>query len=73
MNSSWGTAEGRLVCRWSEVGKRIAYTPDWVPQGWESYCGYLLPVPDFAAHSPFGAADWFEPHWVHSLECESRW
>jgi hypothetical protein len=23
---------------------------------------YLPPVPDFASHSPFGGASWFQPH-----------
>ena len=73
MDSLWQTAEGRLVRRWSEVEKRIPYTFDWDQQGSEVYCGYLPPVPDFASHSPFGAADWFEPHWVRlTVESELR-
>jgi hypothetical protein len=30
--------------------------------------GYLPPVPDFASHSPFGGADWFQPHRAGSVD-----
>jgi hypothetical protein len=59
MNSSWQIEAGHLICRWSEVGKRIRYNPRWMQDAAHSHGSYLPPVPDFASHSPFGGPSWF--------------
>jgi hypothetical protein len=61
MSSSWQCETGRLSCRWSEVGQRLPYNPIWMQQTSAIPSGYLPPIPDFASHSPFGGATWFEP------------
>ncbi|HTZ83288.1 MAG TPA: hypothetical protein VMB66_08870 [Candidatus Acidoferrales bacterium] len=61
MDRSWQVDSGRLLCHWSDMGQRIAYTPLWMKEASNVPSGYLPPVPDFASHSPFGGAFWFEP------------
>jgi len=65
MKSSWQTETGHLACRWSEVGQRAQYNPRWMREASDIRGSYLPPVPDFASHSPFGGAFWFEPHSAH--------
>jgi hypothetical protein len=60
MRSSWQSETGHLACRWSEVGQPAHYNPPWMREASES--GYVPPVLDFASHSPFGGASWFQPH-----------
>ena len=60
MKSHWQTESGHLTCRWSEVGQRDQYNPGWMKEASEMQGSYLSPVPDFASHSPFGGASWFE-------------
>jgi hypothetical protein len=62
MRSSWQTETGHLACRWSEVGQRVRYTPRWIEEASDIQSGYLPPIPDFASHSPFGGASWFQFH-----------
>jgi hypothetical protein len=62
MRSSWQTETGYLACRWSEVGQRLQYNPRWMQETSDIQSGYLMPVPDFASHSPFGGGSWFQPH-----------
>jgi len=62
MRSSWQAETGHLACRWSEVGQRVQYDPHWMQEASDKQGGYLPPVPDFASHSPFGGATWFELH-----------
>ena len=62
MRSLWQTETGHLACRWSEVGRRVHYNPRWMEEPSDIQSGYLPPVPDFASHSPFGGAFWFQPH-----------
>lgn len=62
MKSCWQMETGHLVCRWSEVGQRFQYNPSWMHETAEIQSGYLPPLPDFASHSPFGGATWFQPH-----------
>ena len=63
MRSSWQTETGRLVCCWSEVERHVVYKPRWFQETSDIQSGYLLPIPDFASHSPFGAAScWFQLH-----------
>jgi hypothetical protein len=59
MNSSWQTESGRLACRWSNVGKRDQYDLSWMEKASGAHGSYLPPMPDFAAHSPFGGVTWF--------------
>lgn len=72
MNTAWQTETGSLECRWSGLMERTQYTPDWLR---EASAGphetVLTPVPDFAAHSPFGSGEWFVP-WNSRLRLPSR-
>jgi hypothetical protein len=61
MRSSWQTDTGHPAIRWSEVGQRSPYKPSWMNDTPEIPAGYLMPVPDFAARSPFGGSSWFQP------------
>ena len=62
MKSSWQSDTGHLGCVWSELGQRTEYNPCWMQEASDAQGGYLPPVPDFASHSPFGGASWFEPY-----------
>ena len=62
MTVSWQTETGHLACSWSEVGQRVQYDLRWMQGTPEIQSGYLPPLPDFASHSPFGGASWFQPH-----------
>jgi hypothetical protein len=62
MKSSWQTESGHLACRWSEVGQRVQYDPCWIQETSDVQSGYLPPLPDFASHSPFGGATWFQSY-----------
>ena len=64
MASSWQTETGYLACRWLEAGQRIQYNPGWMQETSDIQGSYLPPIPDFASHSPFGGASWFQPHTV---------
>jgi hypothetical protein len=60
MSSSWKMETGHLVCRWFEVGRRVQYNPLWMQETSDVQGSYLPPTPDFASHSPFGGATWFQ-------------
>jgi len=60
MRSSWQMDAGHLVCRWSEGEQRERYNPLWMQEASDVQSSYLPPVPDFASHSPFGGATWFQ-------------
>jgi hypothetical protein len=62
MKSSWQAEKGHLTRRWSEVGPPVPYNLDWMHETSDIPSGYLPSLPDFASHSPFGGAFWFEPH-----------
>jgi hypothetical protein len=62
MRSSWQTETEHLACRWSEVGQRVPYNLGWIEETSDNQGGYLAPIPDFASHSPFGGASWFQLH-----------
>jgi hypothetical protein len=62
MKSSWQSETGRLACHWFGLGSFLPYRPQWMQEAQEMSGPYLPPVPDFASHSPFAGADWFEPH-----------
>jgi hypothetical protein len=60
MKSSWAVEKGHLVCHWSEVGHTVTYKPAWMQETTDIQGSYLPPLPNFAAHSPFGGPSWFE-------------
>ena len=64
MSSSWQIEAGHLVCRWSEVGKRVQYNPCWMQEATHVHGRYLPPIPDFASHSPFVG-----PYWSKRQDC----
>jgi len=43
-------------------GQRVPYNLGRMQETSDIQSGYLPPLPDFASHSPFGGASWFEPH-----------
>lgn len=67
MTSSWQADTGHLICRWSGLMQRVQYDPDRLP----AKQGIRLPPLelDFASHSPFGGACWFDPR---SADCHRR-
>jgi len=69
MKSSWQTDTGTLACRWCDVGQRVQYNPHWMQENSDIQGSYLPPLPDFASHSPFGGASWFE---LHCADCNSQ-
>ncbi len=60
MTCTWKTETEHLVCRWSEVGQRVPYNPLWMQEASDIQGSYLPPAPNFASHSPFVGASWFE-------------
>jgi len=62
MKSSWQDETEQLTCRWTDVGQRVEYNLRWMGETSEVRGSYLPPPPEFPSHSPFGGADWFEPH-----------
>ena len=63
MSASWRIETGRLACQWFEIDERARYSPRWMQENSEISTGsYLSAIPDFASHSPFGGAAWFQPH-----------
>jgi hypothetical protein len=61
MNQRWQVESGHLLCHWSETGQRVAYSLGWMEETSCVPSGYLPSVPDFASHSPFCGAFWFQP------------
>ena len=61
MKSSWTTATGELARRWFEAEQNGSSISPAVPEEAEGKGCYLEPLPDFASHSPFGGATWFQP------------
>jgi hypothetical protein len=66
MKSSWLTDTGTLACRWAILDVERPRSPQE-----DSYAEgrYLPPAPDFASHSPFGGAYWFQPF---TIACDSE-
>lgn len=71
MSGSWQTESGDLSFRWSEAGRRVEFLPAWMLDISSVQCESLQPFPDFASHSPFGGAYWFQP-FVDDRDSESR-
>jgi hypothetical protein len=63
MSTSWKTESGQLLVRWFEVGEGLRCNADWMRESPGMSGSYLEPVPDFAAHSPFGGPSWFDPQY----------
>jgi len=57
----WQSETGHLACSWSEVGQFALYNPPWFREASNMQSGFLPPIPDFASHSPFAGATWFQP------------
>jgi hypothetical protein len=58
IGSSWQKVKGDgLAFRWSKVGQRVQYNPEWMQENSES--SYVPPIVDFASHSPFAGVFWF--------------
>jgi hypothetical protein len=62
MRTTWQTETGHLACRWFEIEPRVQYNPWWMQESSHVQSGFLPPPPNFASHSPFGGATWFQPH-----------
>jgi hypothetical protein len=69
MRSTWQMETGQLIRRWSEVGQRVQYSPQWMQEASGVQGSYLPPVPDFASHSPFGGATWFDRYTHDRKNC----
>ena len=63
MHRTWQLQGGHLLCVWSEVAQHVGYSARWMTEASDTDIpsGYLPPVPDFASHSPFCGAFWFQP------------
>ena len=61
MQSSWLEDTGTLTRRWFEIGRALSEPATLSAETPEMRSGYLPPPPDFASHSPFGGATWFQP------------
>ena len=64
MKSTWQMEAGHLACSWSDIGQRSPYNPPWMQEVSNAQGSYLPPIPDFASHSPFGGAAWFERRYL---------
>jgi hypothetical protein len=72
MGSSWQTETGHLRLNWDEAGCDAEEISRPVVEGVDGGGSHLEPVPDFAAHSPFGGATWFYPDPSAALNKEER-
>ena len=61
MTACWRAQSGHLTCNWSQAAERVQDRPSWMQESSDVRSPYLPPIPDFASHSPFGGAFWFEP------------
>ena len=62
MDSFWQIDNRATARRWTETGDALRCKPLWMQNLLDMQSGYLPPTPDFASHSPFGGASWFEYH-----------
>ena len=60
MIRTWQIESGHLSCYWSETPQNVTYRPRWMEEASNVPSGHLPPVPDFASHSPFCGAFWFQ-------------
>ena len=63
MKMSWQTETDRVVCRWSEMEKRVRYDPRWIQDAAREVETKNVPasIPDFTKLSPFGGSEWYGP------------
>jgi hypothetical protein len=61
MEMSWQTETDRLVCRWSEAGKRVLYNPRWIRDVPRDLQRKIVSRPDLVSTrlSPFGGGEWY--------------
>jgi hypothetical protein len=61
LKMSWQTERDQFVCRWSELGKRVQYNPQWIQVVSRSVHGRSGSAPslDFTKLSPFGGSGWY--------------
>ncbi len=61
MKILWQSDKGRLVCRWSEVGKHVQYSPRWIQDASQNVDqeNVSLSDMDFTRLSPFGGSEWY--------------
>jgi hypothetical protein len=72
MNPTWNAESGRLACRWSGALDRNRYNATWLQEPSKgSGDNAVVPVPNFAAHSPLGSGEWFVP-WNRRWSVPSR-
>ena len=64
LRMSWQMHADGLLCRWSEAGEQIRYTPPWLKDVVPTIGGGDSPVmvPASTRISPFGGGTWFGPH-----------
>jgi hypothetical protein len=62
MNSTWQAHSGGLAWRWSGLFEQRRQTPTMVeePSRGADH-NAVVPITDFAAHSPLGSGEWFTP------------
>jgi hypothetical protein len=60
MKSRWGIESGQIALRWFDIGQPNDYKARWMEESSAAEGSYLTPIPDFASHSPFGGAYWFQ-------------
>ena len=63
MKISWRVESDRLVCRWSEEGERVEYSPGWM-QDASSNVSRKKVVPSFLHFTRFsalGGRRWYDP------------
>jgi len=61
MMNRWSFDGNRIVSHWTDIRCKADQVPERVDAP-EMSGSYLVPLPDFASHSPFGGATWFTPH-----------
>ena len=63
MGTAWQAETGLIECRWSPALEPRNDKPLWLQElsAMESRQGFSPPLPNFAAHSPFGSGEWFVP------------
>jgi len=62
MNSTWQARSGHLACRWTGLFEPGRSTPTWLQESSQGAShNAVVPIPDFAAHSPLGSGEWIVP------------
>lgn len=61
MTSQWSFDGNRIVSRWTNISREAGQFSQQLNAS-DANGSYLVPLPDFASHSPFGGTTWFTPH-----------